>query len=259
MEPKKSNIAGRISLIISILSLIMSIVVLFLGEGIYLEYKHEKELNKQKQEELEESYLLLAEDYYLKEDYEKVAKVYASDILQNNPWALLNKGVMYANGMYYQMDKDKAKQYFYKALKAGEEYYSIIYLLSILDSSEGKDGIDEVNRIFIKGCKKNNQFCERVLQFVYQINHIEIDTKKSYIDDFNSKNKNEKEKILAFLYPKLGEYSKWYVENYTYTVDEDGNVSAEADEIREEKYDVIGKKFLNHEYEMIFEYNFLYQ
>ncbi len=239
---KKQKI-GIVSIAIAVIAAIIPVVI-WMIDG---HREEESEKNK-----IVNGYLADAKEYAENEDYENLAGILSKKELEGNAIALLNKGVMYANGYYYLKDEEKAKHYFYESLKAGENNYSILYLLGILNITEDREKLDE---LFIKGCENNTSFCEQILQQVYRESGIEINPAISYINDFNSKSQNEKEKILDDLYTVIGTYNQYSVGNdgYEYYIDENGELYAEAKSIAVDEVNIIISTYFITDYKFHFE------
>lgn len=205
------------------------------------------------QQKSEVQLLDLVQEYYNQEDYDKIAEIYSNSLLMDNPYAMLNTGVMFANGLYFKEDMQQARIYFYKALDNGELFYSIKYLLSILPYNTDDD-LKEIVRILKIGCNNNNKYCEQILQHIYQ--YFEISNfGESYLVNFNSKSDEEQLEILnkIFLKVEVGSYTQ--AKNWKYIIDEDGNVTAVVTETEEVNIFARIKRLglLSTEYKMIFE------
>lgn len=223
-EVKVKIIAGVFSIIVAIIGIVPPMIT-------YINEKREEKATEV------QKLLELAEEYYLQNNYEGVAQVYSDRRLKDNPKALLNIGVMYANGIYYKEDEEQATYYFRQALNKGETYYSIQYLLHMLDY----ENIDEIIELVKKGCDNNSKWCEKILQRLYE--KAEIQCTGSYLLDFSERTEEEKKSILENIFILYDQVKYEVCTEYKYTakIDEEGNyydLQAECVDVEEQAVDV---------------------
>lgn len=102
------------------------------------EINYENSLQIIQLNETEYELLEKAEKYFKIDSYIETAHIYNLEKLNTNPIALNNIGYMYENGMLYETNIRKAREYYYKAAKLGnieaiENYilFSLKYPISI--------------------------------------------------------------------------------------------------------------------------------
>ena len=160
---KKDKILG---IVVPILCAFITLISTILGCFIthYLTLKaidYERAMELAENNESEEKLLQSAANYFLTDNYVETIHIYNLDKLENNAIALNNLGYMYEHGLAYGKDIEKAREYYKKASKLGnneamENYilFTIKYplsfdnLLSVL--REGYAHNSETVKAFIK-------------------------------------------------------------------------------------------------------------